>query len=257
MIRRFMPNGLFKFFLKKQIIVKPGAETSDSNSATEQYKKHLNLYNKDIENKTIFVYGYGGFGDIAVNLINEGAKKVYLYDKFENWENSHNQKLQKNYENLFTNVNDEKGPITVINNLENFLEKKDHFADIIISTSVLEHVSNIQESFSLLKKVLAPNGCQLHIVDLRDHFFKYPFEMLRFNKITWNLFLNPSSNLNRFRIKDYLKIAAEYYSNVQYKILDSNKNEFMNIENQIRSEFKSNDLDHNAATAFLLYLSNT
>jgi len=54
-----------------------------------------------------------------------------------------------------------------------------------------------------LARLTRPGGMHLHYVDMRDHFFKYPFEMLTYSKQTWQSWLNPTSNLNRYRIPDY------------------------------------------------------
>jgi SAM-dependent methyltransferase len=76
--------------------------------------------------------------------------------------------------------------------------------DLILSSSVLEHVSAPPSLFSELDRVLSPEGAMLHVVDYRDHFFKYPYHFLQFSKATWNRWLNPG-DLPGWRIYDHLE----------------------------------------------------
>lgn len=75
--------------------------------------------------------------------------------------------------------------------------------DLILSHSVLEHVSDPEALFTELERLLKPGGAMLHIVDYRDHFFKYPYHFLQFSRWTWNHLLNPG-DLPRWRLSDHL-----------------------------------------------------
>lgn len=82
-------------------------------------------------------------------------------------------------------------------------ELADASADVIVSNSVLEHVTDVDALFSQCRRVLAPGGIMLHQVDYRDHFFKYPFHFLKFSRRTWETWLNPG-DLTRQRLDDHL-----------------------------------------------------
>ena len=84
--------------------------------------------------------------------------------------------------------------------------------DLVLSTSVYEHLDDVDGITQALAKLTAPDGAQLHFVDLRDHYFKYPFEMLKFSEAVWRNFLNPTSNLNRFRLPDYRRIFEKLFT---------------------------------------------
>ena len=50
--------------------------------------------------------------------------------------------------------------------------------DLVLSNSVLEHVQDVDATIKALAALTDSNGMQIHFIDLRDHYFKYPFEML-------------------------------------------------------------------------------
>lgn len=75
--------------------------------------------------------------------------------------------------------------------------------DLALSSSVLEHVSDPAALFADLRRVLREDGLMLHLVDYRDHFFKYPFHFLQFSRATWDRWLNPG-DLPRWRLYDHL-----------------------------------------------------
>jgi SAM-dependent methyltransferase len=80
----------------------------------------------------------------------------------------------------------------------------DASADIIVSNSVLEHVSAPEALFAECARVLATGGAMLHQIDYRDHFFKYPFHFLTFSRDVWENLLNPG-DLPRLRLDDHLQ----------------------------------------------------
>src|SRR5258707_467261 len=93
---------------------------------------------------------------------------------------------------------------------------------------------------------------QVHFVDLSDHFFKYPFEMLRFSENKWRKWLNPSSNHNRYRLWNYRSVFEACFEQVEIKILASEENEFRKLLPSIRPEFISNNMDENYASLILV-----
>jgi hypothetical protein len=99
-----------------------------------------------------------------------------------------------------------------------------------------------------LAKLTAPQGIHLHFVDLRDHFFKYPFEMLKFSESVWKNFLNPTSNLNRYRLNDYKRVFEANFGSVQFTVIERLDAEFRKAQNKIRPEFKTGDEAVDAVT---------
>ena len=60
----------------------------------------------------------------------------------------------------------------------------------VLSHSVLEHGAEPERLARELARVLAPGGFMLHVVDYRDHFFRYPYHFLQWSRTTWNRWLN-------------------------------------------------------------------
>lgn len=79
----------------------------------------------------------------------------------------------------------------------------DGSVDCILSNSVLEHVTEPEALFAELARLLRPGGFMLHIVDYRDHYFRYPYQFLTCSKKTWDRWLNPG-DLPRWRISDHI-----------------------------------------------------
>jgi hypothetical protein len=130
-------------------------------------------------------------------------------------------------------------------------------ADLILSNSVLEHVQDVDAIIQALATLTSSNGVQIHFIDLRDHFFKYPFEMLCYSDKTWYQWLNPSSHLNRCRMADYQHIFETYFTNVEITVLESDREAFQQVQPRIRQEFLSGITEIDAATVIRVVTKGT
>ncbi|NJN80086.1 MAG: hypothetical protein HC797_06245 [Anaerolineales bacterium] len=65
--------------------------------------------------------------------------------------------------------------------------------------------------------------------------------MLKFSEKIWKNFLNPTSNLNRFRLKDYQHVFERNFQKVEIIVLEQLIEEFRKAQAQIRNEFKTGD----------------
>jgi hypothetical protein len=118
--------------------------------------------------------------------------------------------------------------------------------DVVISSSVYEHLEDVEGITRALAGLTRPDGIQIHYVDLRDHFFKYPFEMLRFSEGTWRRWLNPSSNHNRYRLWDYRRAFQACFEHVEIEVLSSEEEAFRNVMPHLRPEFVSGNMAEDA-----------
>jgi SAM-dependent methyltransferase len=146
--------------------------------------------------------------------------------------------------------------ITIIQDLnkEYHLEKRDP-VDLVFSSSVLEHVSQPQEIIHDLSRATHPEGNHIHFVDLRDHFFKHPFEMLCHSEVVWSRFLNPSSNLNRLRAWDFEEIFRQNFQVVELEIFEKELVKFRKAKPRIRPEYMSGNEDTDCAARVLIKAS--
>src|SRR5215213_2597510 len=206
--------------LLRSVIIRPGLETGNPFAAIQRYVEVLSKHGVSFHGKRVLVFGYGGRFDIGFGILKEGAAHVILSDKYAPPDNTHNQRMFAAEENYF--LNDQQGLrprpdwMTLsradIRDVRAFRDLAP--VDIVISSSVYEHLDDVEGITKALASLTKPDGIHLHYVDLRDHFFKYPFEMLRFSESTWRRWLNPSSNHNRYRVWDYRRAFEACFAQV-------------------------------------------
>ncbi|MDP1715418.1 MAG: hypothetical protein Q8L41_11810 [Anaerolineales bacterium] len=246
-LRHFMPEALARFLLKHRWIIRPGLESSDPSAAVDQYIKTLSIHGESIQGKRVLVFGYGGRFAVAVELLRRGAAHVALCDHFVLLDQKRNLELLPDYSNYLFVQNDRVMPhpefITLFHGdiRADSIQKQISEVDYVLSTSVYEHLDDVDGITRALAKLTAPTGTHLHFVDLRDHYFKYPFEMLTFSERVWRNFLNPTSNLNRFRLTDYREVFGAYFQKVNITVLERLEDEFRAARPRIRPEFLTGD----------------
>ncbi len=249
LVRHFLPEGLARFLLKRRWIIRPGLESSDPTAAVEQYIAGLTAYEKSIQNKRILVFGYGGRFAVGAELLRRGAAHVVLCDHFVLLDKERNLELLPAYKDYLLLENEDVKPraefITLLHGdiREDSIQQQIAQVDYVLSTSVYEHLDDVDGITRALAKLTAPQGAQLHFVDLRDHYFQLPFEMLAYTENTWKNFLNPTSNLNRFRANDYRKVFNTYFGKTNISVIQRLEDEFNKTRARIRPEFLTGDDD--------------
>ena len=257
--RHFMPEGIARFLLKHRWIIRPGLESSDPMAAVEQYIKELAQHGKSIKGQRVLVFGYGGRFAVGVELLEQGALHVVLCDHFVLLDHERNLELLPKYEKYLHVANDEVQPrpehITLLHGdiRDAKIQAQISAVDLVLSTSVYEHLDDVSGITAALTKLTARQGAHLHFVDLRDHYFKFPFEMLAHTESVWRNFLNPTSNLNRYRLPAYRNIFEKHFGQVKINVLARQENEFKKMGSRIRSEFVSGDLSVDSVTLIELF----
>ena len=242
-----MPEFMARFLLKRRWIIRPGLESSDPSAAVDQYIMGLSAYDKSIKGKRVLVFGYGGRFAVGMELLRHGAAHVVLCDHFVVLDKERNLELFPNYANyLFVENNDVKPRSEFITLLhgdirDNSIQRQVSPVDLVLSTSVYEHLDDVDGITHALSKLTAPQGVHLHYVDLRDHYFKRPFEMLTFSETIWKNLLNPTSNLNRYRLPSYKSIFEKFFKKIDVTVLAREEDKFSEAVHRIRSEFLSGD----------------
>ncbi len=261
LIRHFMPEGLARALLKRRWIIKPGLESTDPFAAVERYVGTLAKKGISVQGKRVLVFGYGGRFAVGVQLLERGAAHVALCDRFMFLDDERNRELLPAYAQYLKVEQAQVKPrsefITLLHGdiREENIQRQFSEAEIVLSTSVYEHVEDVAGVTCALAKLTAPGGAHLHFVDLRDHYFKYPFEMLKFSAWTWRTFLNPSSNLNRFRLNDYRAAFEMNFANVEIEVLERLTEELRAARGRIRAEFLTGDEAVDAAAQISVFAS--
>ena len=261
LIRHFLPEKLVRSLLLRNIIIHPGLETDNPLAAVKRYVDVLAERGLSFHEKRVLVFGYGGRFDIGVGLLKEGAAQVILCDKFAPPDEAHNRQMFSSEENYF--FMEDKGlrprpeSITLLEvdirdgNVISDIEP----VDFVISSSVYEHVDDVEGITRALAGLTKADGLQIHYVDLRDHFFKYPFEMLRFSEGTWRRWLNPSTNHNRYRLWQYRSAFNACFEQVEIKVLTREEESFRKLLPRIRPEFVSGKIEEDAVGVILVVAS--
>lgn len=88
--------------------------------------------------------------------------------------------------------------------------------DVVWSHSVLEHVRDPGQVLDEVKRVLRPDGVQLALIDLQDHYGdrRTPSSMYGFlrysERLWWAMTSNRSSYCNRLRASDWRRVVAAH-----------------------------------------------
>lgn len=261
-IRHFLPEKIVRFLLLRNWIIQAGLETNDPIAAVRRYTDILSQRGLSLQGKRVMVFGYGGRFDIGLGLLKAGAGHVVLCDKYAPPDEEHNRRMFLQEENYFVLETDGLRPrrewMTLLHAdirdaiVSGVLEPFDY----VISNSVYEHLDDVEGITRALARLTKPAGLHIHYVDLRDHFFKYPFEMLRFSEWTWRTWLNPSSNHNRYRVWNYRSIFKANFKHVEIDVLAREKEAFQKILPHIRPEFVSGDIDEDSISLVRVIASN-
>ena len=259
--RHFLPERITRFLLLRNWIIQASLETNDSQAAIKHYLDALESHNKTIKGKRVMVFGYGGRFDVGVALLEAGANQVVLCEKYAQPDERHNLVLLDKYPTyLFldtsTSLSAGRGLVrpnpehmTLLEaDIRSVTPKQCTPVDVVISNSVYEHLDDVDGITKSLATLTKPDGAQVHFIDLRDHYFKYPFEMLKFSKKVWYGWLNPTSNHNRFRLWDYRKVFEKYFGKVDIQILERDESNFEKARPEILPEFISGKLEDDCVT---------
>jgi hypothetical protein len=261
LIRHFLPEKLVRTLLLRNIIIHPGLETDNPFAAVKRYVDVLAERGLSFHGKRVLVFGYGGRFDIGFGLLQAGTAHVILCDKYAPPDEAHNRRMFSAEEKYFLMDNKGLRPrpewITLLEadirdgNMTRDIEP----VDFVISSSVYEHVDDVEGITRALAGLTKVDGLQLHYVDLRDHFFKYPFEMLRFSEGTWRRWLNPATNHNRYRLWEYRSAFKACFEQVEIKVLTREEDAFRKLLPRIRPEFVSGRMDEDAVGVVLVIAS--
>ena len=261
LVRHFLPEKLVRTLLLRNIIIHPGLETDNPLAAVKRYVDVLSERGLSFQGKRVLVFGYGGRFDIGFGLLKAGAAHVILCDKYAPPDEVHNQRVFASQEKYFFMEKEGLRPrpewITLLEAdiRDAQATRQIEPVDFVISSSVYEHLDDVEGITRALAKLTKPDGLHVHYVDLRDHYFKYPFEMLRFSEHTWRTWLNPSTNHNRYRLWNYRDAFKACFAQVEVKILTREEDAFRKLLPRIRPEFVSGNLEEDAVGVILVSAS--
>lgn len=253
-LRRNMPQFLVDFLLDHGFYIRPGTDTSQPEWMARRYVERAAAHGVAMAGATVCVVGYGGGYGVGVHLLEAGADRVILQDPFAPERVSRNRRLDPAIrERYFTMGSDgwvpDRNHIELVHSdLDAWSHDHPAVADIVVSSSVLEHVEDITSLLRGCARITRPAGVNVHYIDLRDHYFRYPFEMLCYREQTWRRWLNASNNLNRLRLPDYQRAFADAFEHCDVDVRERLPEEFARARDRIRAEFLTGDEQIDAAS---------
>ncbi len=252
--RHFMPSGATRFLLRRGWMIRPGLETRDPDAAARRYADALAEEGIGLEGKRVLVFGYGGAFAVGCALLELGAAHVTLCEKDAPTDDRRNLELLPRYPHYLRAAGERVLPNEAMLSLQQgdirqlAAQKAIQPVDVVLSNSVYEHLDDVEGITAALAALTRPDGVQLHYVDLRDHFFRYPFQMLFYSKPVWYGWLNPGSNHNRYRFPDYARVFDRYFRRAEISVLGREVEAFLAARARIRPEFLSGDEQVDAIT---------
>jgi len=248
-LRRATPQPIVDALLDRGIYLKPGRDTSEPQRVAATYVERALAHGIDLSDRTVCVVGYGGGYGVGLYLLEAGARHVILQDPFAPLRAARNRRLPADLRARYL-VGDRPDParITLVHEpLEALAHRSPRSVDLVVSSSVLEHVADVDALIAACAALTAPGGLDVHYVDLRDHYFKYPFEMLCHSGTTWDRFLDASNHLNRLRVPDYERAFRTHFDHIEVTCVEHLRDEFRRARPRIRPEFLTGDEDVDAA----------
>lgn len=251
-----------KYFLTYAVLLKIGkylpyyltnTNQQDPFIVLDQYEKVLKKYQFDFNNINILEIGTGATNSMGYSITSRYQTSYIGYEPFVHLD-------QKTDSILLDKIaeGDEKKKEHLskcVKRIKTLSSVDEGTIDLVLSHSVIEHIpaSDLVVFTQELWKVMRPGGLMVHVMDYRDHFFKYPFHFYQFSKQTWDRYLNPG-DLHRLRLSQHIKILENNFSVVEIIVSERNEKAFNKIKNYIHkdfSEFSDQDLAVSSAVIIL------
>jgi SAM-dependent methyltransferase len=248
LLRRQTPQWVVDAMLDRGVYLKPAGDTSLPTKAVRDYSEIASRHGLSLAGQRVCVVGSGGGLGIGIALLEAGVREAILQEPFAPQRPARDKKLLAPALVEKYLISDEHGLrprderlLLVRETLERFAVERPGSVDFIVSKSVLEHVENLDSLIAASAQLLQPDGINIHFVDMRDHYFRYPFEMLAYTQKTWDRWLKASNTLNRLRRNDYERIFRRYYDDVRIETILALPEEFARMKPRIRREFLTGD----------------
>jgi SAM-dependent methyltransferase len=248
-LRRATPQPIVDLLLDRGIYLKPGRDTSEPERVAAMYAERAAAHGRRIAGATVCVVGYGGGYGVGLYLLEAGARHVILQDPFAPVREARNRRLPAALRERYLpgGVPDPDRLTLVHEPLETLAARAPSSVDLVVSSSVLEHVDDVDRLVAATATLTRSGGLGVHVVDLRDHYFKYPFEMLCHSDAVWDRFLDASNHLNRWRLPGYRRAFERCFRTVDVTVVEHLRDEFRRSRARIRPEFLTGDEHVDAA----------
>jgi hypothetical protein len=200
MVRRFLFPRALRGIGRYVPYYRVNVSESNPEQTCRLYTDWLATTGWSVAGRNVVEIGSGATNGAAYALICSGAAHVWCIEPHSSFDHRRDQALLERVARLHDREPKEiAGAVSRCNSLRSVGLAKAH---IVLSHSVLEHVSDLPRLCSEMNAALSDRGAMLHLVDYRDHFFKYPLHFLQFSEKNWKRFLDPG-DLPRWRLSTH------------------------------------------------------
>lgn len=202
------------------------------------YQSYVKEKNLTFDGKVVLELGSGVTNSVSYELLARGCSEVYLYEPFAEFNEKKDKELLLSIAEKYGLTADEI--LQKVNRCTELECIPDNKIDLVFSNSVLEHVLNPLELFRALYLKMNYRGMMFHLVDYRDHFFKYPYHKLLFTKAQWNKWLNPG-DLPGWVLRDHIAMFENSGFSVHADMVEKDSAKFEKIRKIISNDYNKED----------------
>lgn len=212
-----------------------------------------------LRDKVILEYGPGDLPGVAMLLVAKGARKAYCVDRFSMI--SVDKKSMAVINSLAAQLSETERQrfLACLANPDapqqgfsadhveylvrpDGLSKMDEAVDLVISRAVLEHVNDLEATFTDMLRAMRPGSLSIHQVDLKSHGLHRtnPLDFLEYPQWLWNLMYSHKGVPNRWRVDRYRELLGK----LPLEVLDFhptalfNKADVNNVNSRLAEPFR-------------------
>jgi hypothetical protein len=184
--RKFTPRFAIDWMMDNEVFLRPGQDTQNPAGAADLYADAAAPHQACFAGASILIMGFGGGYGVALELLERGAEHVALQDPYAPLRVQRNDRLDpERMSRHFRRTGDghwQPNPerVSVVReHLPEYAARNEGRFEMVLSNSVLEHIQTeeVPEHISASARLCKPGGLSIHHIDLRDHVFRYTFEM--------------------------------------------------------------------------------
>ncbi len=254
LIRKFVFSS--RFLVKRGHMLPFYSANANQISAVpivDRYYKLCDQVGISLSDSTVLEVGVGETNSTGYEFMARGICDYYGYEPVLELRSALDQrKMDEVIERYPATARDKTLNVRRIRSLR---PVKDGSVDVILSHCVLEHVTDMDSLLNQFKRVLRDDGCMIHYVDYRDHFFRYPYHFLLFSKHFWARFLDPGY-LPRHRVSDHIECLSKHGFEVDVLNRMAEEETFKQIEERIHPGFNGYKRSDLMTTFATLYVRN-
>lgn len=221
----------------------------DPGAVVLEYKKYAERNRLSLQGSVVLEIGVGATSSTAYGLAGLGCATVHAYEPFARFNARADAKFRK--EAAAAAGPDGEAVVSRVRRTGDLAQVPPGTVDAVFSHSVLEHLREPAALFRDMSGILTDGGIMIHIVDYRDHFFRYPYHFLLFSKRNWRKWLDPG-DLPGWRPGDHVSMLEEAGFAAAVDGVERDLDHWRRIRDSVSGDYDLNDPFLNVTHAVLV-----